>query len=121
MDNRIKRVSALANFVSESLFANHRGIIDIDDGFVVYGNDGYNQDQRSRNEVEIVRERLKDLGLPEPVFGVDEAEGYTWVLVYFHEVVSSHREELFDVVNTIVQDAWGKVTGIGPCNNPSAT
>jgi hypothetical protein len=72
----------LAAKIGRDLFQAHRGVLSRSDGrLIIFGNDGYRQDQRSRQEVELLRGKLHDGGFTEEGFGTDPADGYTWVLI----------------------------------------
>jgi hypothetical protein len=72
----------LAAKIGRDLFQAHRGVLSRSDGrLVIFGNDGYQQDQRSRQEVELLRRKLCDSGFTEEDFGTDPTDGYTWVLI----------------------------------------
>lgn len=88
-----------AEFVGTLLMHIHRGVIDCDKRLIVYGNDGYEHDARSRREVEIVLESLSEHN---PVLAVDD-EGYSWVVV-----VTDYTRTKFDKdeLNEIVRNAW---------------
>lgn len=81
-----RRAVTAAEFAKEFLFKQHRGVIDCEDHFVVYGNDGY-EDPRSRREAELVMDALQD---GEPVLGVS-GDGYTWAVV-----VTDYKRPTFD-------------------------
>ena len=70
-----------ADDIAECLFERHRGAY-ADEGVrvVVFGNDGFAEDHRSRSEVAQVVEVCLNLGLRLEAFGVCP-EGYTWALV----------------------------------------
>jgi len=106
----LKSAVTAANYIKAFHFPAHRGVFEIDLGFIVFGNDGYSQSERAKMEVKIVRERLKALDLPEPAFGVDEANGYSWALVYF-PVTLFHKSppqfrNLLVRADEIVWEAW---------------
>lgn len=74
-------------------------VIDCDDRLIVYGNDGYEHDARSRRECEIV---LESLSMHKPVMGVDD-EGCSWAVV-----VTDYSRSKFDEdeLNELVWNAW---------------
>src|SRR6516162_9314743 len=73
-------VKAVVNITGEEGFEAHRGVIPVrDDTFVVFGNDGYQKDERARREVATVRERLAGDAV-ELGFATDE-DGYSWAMV----------------------------------------
>ncbi|TWT55472.1 hypothetical protein KOR42_28580 [Thalassoglobus neptunius] len=97
----------MALLVNEENFSAHRGAEEIDDGpddsyeCIVFGNDGFQEDVRSRKEVARLMMRLDQLGIPILGFGV-EPEGYSWAMR-----VECDDEELLDL---IVWDIWFDIT-----------
>jgi hypothetical protein len=72
-----------ANFISEHNFSAHRGAMRWRQRAVVaiFGNDGYAIDDRSKREVELVRQKLPVIRARELGFGVDSTKGYSWVML----------------------------------------
>lgn len=74
-----------ANYISENLFEHHRGahFDDTDGVYILFGNDGYTQDDRSKEEVNFVRKNLSLFGATEVDFGLNDGveDGYTWVML----------------------------------------
>jgi hypothetical protein len=72
-----------ANYISEHNFSAHRGAIPWRQQGVVaiFGNDGYATDDRSKREVELVRQKLPVIRAQELGFGVDSTKGYSWVML----------------------------------------
>jgi hypothetical protein len=105
-----------ANYLHEEHFESHRGAVLWEPGVVViFGNDGYSQDERTRKEVELVREKLRAAKIKEIGFGTDTAEGgYTWALLvevdddkYQTEAGQKlHRVMLTNSFFDLVWDAW---------------
>jgi hypothetical protein len=62
---------------------------------VVFGNDGYSFYSRSRDEVESVRERLRERGIEELDFGLDAQEGYSWAMLVRSEDVGALFEAIW--------------------------
>lgn len=93
-----------ADFAGTFLMHLHRGVINCGDRFVIFGNDGYKNSNRSRHESELVMKALAD---HEPTFGVSH-EGYTWAIV-----LTDYTRELFDEcdLEEVVVDAWRQVMG----------
>jgi hypothetical protein len=54
----------------------------IEDGAVigVFGNDNYVAEAKARREVELTRQRLREIGAEEAGFGLSQ-DGYTWALL----------------------------------------
>jgi hypothetical protein len=96
-DARIAIVAA--EFVGAFLFHRHRGVIDCNDRFIIFGNDGYTNDPRSQREAEIVLHRLPE---DNPVLGID-VEGCSWAIV-----VTDYSRTKFDEedLDRMVWDAW---------------
>ena len=65
---------------------------------VVFGNDGYVNNQRSRDDVVRVRGYLATMGIDELGFALGE-DGYSWAML----VHSDDDEKLDDVVSNFVQ------------------
>jgi hypothetical protein len=95
----IRMAKVAAEFAGAVLFPQHRGVINCDDRFVLFGNDGYETDIRSQREVEIVLDELAD---HEPVLGVNE-NGITWAVVLTDFTRMKFDE---DELRRIVWDAW---------------
>ena len=80
--------------------------------FVAFGNDGYTQDEASRGEVDLLRQRLEDLQIIELGFGVDSDTGYTWAMLVQPEDYLS--EEMFvEELAALVTEARRISKGIG--------
>jgi hypothetical protein len=91
---------AMAVYVGDHLFSAHRGAmpwrqVGIS---VVFGNDGYRYDLRTKEEVETVRGVFKARGIKVLGFGVEPEEGYSWAML----VDSDDAPTL----NAIVWVAW---------------
>jgi hypothetical protein len=85
-----------AEFVGTFLMPQHRGVLDCGDHFLIFGNDGYRNDPRSRREAEIMLQHLQD---DSPTLGVNK-EGYTWA-----NVVTDYERATFDQ-ESLVECAW---------------
>jgi hypothetical protein len=73
-------MQAIVNILGDEGFPAHRGVIYLRGGdFLVFGNDGYNQDERTKREVESVR-RLLAPRAAETGFALTE-DGYSWALL----------------------------------------
>ncbi len=73
-------MQAIVNLIGDEGFPAHRGVVYLRGGdFLVFGNDGYNRDERPRREVESVR-RLTAGRADELGFSVTE-DGYSWALM----------------------------------------
>ncbi|MCC9602897.1 hypothetical protein LOC67_20295 [Stieleria sp. JC731] len=98
---------SMAVLMSEENFSAHRGAAEIDDGpdieyqCIVFGNDGFESDVRSRKQVARLAMKLDELEIPLLGFGV-EPDGYTWALR-----VDFEDAELLDLV---VWDVWFDLT-----------
>lgn len=94
-----RMATTAAEFAGQFLMPQHRGVIDCDDRFVLFGNDGYECDTRSQREVEIV---LDQLSAHEPVLGINE-DGVTWAVVLTDFTRTKFDEE---ELRQMVWDAW---------------
>ncbi len=97
---------AAAEFVGHCLFHRHRGVLDCNDKAVLFGNDGYDLDPRSRKEVELVRSGLKAMGLEAHGFGTgystDGGKG-SWAIV----VENDDRTPMnIPALEALVRKAW---------------
>ena len=88
-----------ADFAEAFLMHRHRGVINCDDHFILFGNDGYANDLRSRREAEIVREGLAG---HKPQLG-QSFNGSTWAIVLTDHSREKYEEE---ELNQLVWDAW---------------
>lgn len=88
-----------ADFANQFLMHRHRGVINCDSYFVIFGNDGWETDQRSRKEMADVWGKLREYE-PESGFSGDKT---TWALV-----LTDHSRSLFDEedLNQLVWDTW---------------
>jgi hypothetical protein len=85
----------------------------------VFGNDNYLSDSRARQEVELIRLRLKETIAQEAGFGLSP-DGYSWALIvkadtqkYRTAVARAfHRELLKASLEDAVEQAWQKVAGV---------
>lgn len=73
---------------------------------VAFGNDGYDQDERTHREVNWLRHRLPLCGAAVLGFGLCDA-GHTWALI----VETSNVEWL----NAVVGRAWSEANPLEPC------
>lgn len=88
-----------ADFAEAFLMHKHRGVINCDDYYILFGNDGYASDSRSRREAEIVQE---DLAGHKPQLG-QSFNGSTWAIVLSDYSRTEYEEE---ELNRLVWDAW---------------
>lgn len=96
---------------------------DVMDGTVigVFGNDNYIAAANSRREVELTRQRLRQLGAVEAGFGLSQ-DGYTWALLvrcddhrYKTEVGRAFQRELLKIaLDDAVSRAWREVCDAAP-------
>jgi hypothetical protein len=84
-----------AEFAADNLFHVHRGTFRWCGYAAIFGNDGYARDERSRLQVDILRQYLDEAGIEEVAFGLDERtvdpddgtpieaddRGYTWAML----------------------------------------
>ncbi len=91
-----------ADFANQFLMHRHRGVINCDSYYVIFGNDGWETDQRSRKEMADVWGKLREYE-PESGFSDDKT---TWALVLTDHTRSSFNEE---ELNQLVWDTWMEV------------
>lgn len=91
-----------ADFANQFLMHRHRGVINCDSYYVIFGNDGWETDQRSRKEMSDVWGKLREYE-PESGFSGDKT---TWAMV-----LTDHSRSLFDEeeLNQLVRDTWMEV------------
>ena len=96
------RADIAADFATEFLMPCHRGVIDCGDYFIIFGNDGYASDQRSRIEFSEVWGKLREF---EPESGISD-DGYSWALV-----LCDYTQKLFDKekLEKLVWTTWWEV------------
>ena len=94
--------TAAAEFFCQCLCHRHRGVVNCDDKVLIYGNDCYADDPRSRREVELLIQRLKQLEIFKHEFGLS-SDGNTWALL-----IRNYRGDdiPMDDLVTMVTDAW---------------
>lgn len=77
---------AVAEHIAQTMFPPHRGVIEVlnphggEPHVVLFGNDGYRQDDRTTRYVHDVLHELWDRGWHDADLGID-GEGYTWAIV----------------------------------------
>jgi hypothetical protein len=84
----------------------------------VYGNANYLADERAREEVALVRQRLKEAGIEVMQFGLS-LDGYTWALLIrvddraFETEAGKamHREIVKSSIDEIIQDVYRTLYG----------
>ncbi len=91
-----------ADFANRFLMHRHRGVINCDSYYVIFGNDGWETDQRSRKEMADVCGKLRQYE-PESGWSSDKM---TWALVLTDHTRSSFNEE---ELNQLVWDTWMEV------------
>jgi hypothetical protein len=116
LGDRSEEAVRAANYLHEQHFEAHRGAVLWKPGIVaLFGNDGYLQDERTRNEVDIVRKKLQAARIKEIAFGTDSVEGgCTWALLFEvrgHEYQAKvgrmfQRVMLTNSFFDLVWDAW---------------
>jgi hypothetical protein len=91
-----------AQFANEFLMHRHRGVINCDSYHIIFGNDGWATDHRSRKEMADVWGKLREYE-PEGGFSGDKT---TWALV-----LTDHSRSLFneEELNQLVWDTWMEV------------
>jgi hypothetical protein len=103
-----------ADFANEFLMHRHRGVINCDSYYVIFGNDGWETDQRSRKEMADVWGKLRQYE-PEGGWSNDKT---TWALV-----LTDHSRSLFDEgeLNQLVWDTWMEVCDNFEAERPSVS
>jgi hypothetical protein len=88
-----------AEFANRFLMHRHRGVINCDSYFILFGNDGYSTDQRSRKECSEVWNRFRD---HEAQVGLS-SDGCTWSVV-----LTDHSRTRFNEVelDRFIWDTW---------------
>jgi len=91
-----------ADFANQFLMHRHRGVINCDSYFVIFGNDGWETDQRSRKELADDCGKLRH---HEPDTGLS-GDKMTWAVV-----LTDHSRSLFDEeeLEHLVWDTWMEV------------
>lgn len=90
-----------AEFANNFLMHRHRGVIDCDSYFVIYGNDGWVINEATRKEMADVSEKLRE-HQPQVGFSGDKM---TWALV-----LTDHSRSLFSQqrLTRLLWDSWRK-------------
>jgi hypothetical protein len=97
--------NAVANHISDSMFPPHRGVIEIRNPFggcrclAAFGNDGYSQDDRTRQYAAALVDELSEQGLWDVDLGTSD-DGYTWAIV-----VPLDDDEPATVLMELIEDA----------------
>jgi hypothetical protein len=102
-----------ANWITDTMFEAHRGAYhDSGPRYIIFGNDGYAQedgtvDPEQQREVELVRRGLDVLGVQEHGFGLSD-DGYTWTVCMWDPRMrtGAAREALVERLNDLAWDAW---------------
>jgi hypothetical protein len=99
---------AAAEFAGECLFHRHRGVLDCGDKVILYGNDGYEKDQRSQEEVELIKRYLEDRKFEVSKVG-QSAVGYSWAIV-----VNNYRRRRISIsrLEKRLWECWQQACGI---------
>src|SRR5262249_21215280 len=128
--------SGLATHVRKNLSSVERGAVPVrlvedaagplhfvDEGGVigVFGNDNYIAEVRSRREVEVVRQQLRELGVQEVGFGLS-IDGYAWALLvrgddrrYRTATGKAMQKEMLKItLEDVVARAWRSVCDAAP-------
>lgn len=91
-----------AEFASRFLMHRHRGVINCDSYYVIFGNDGFSEDHRSRKESHDLMRRFRGHDLK---FGLS-GDRHTWAIVLTDHTKTLYQEEELD---HIVWDVWMEV------------
>lgn len=101
---------AAAEHINHNLTHRHRGVLDCDDKLIIYGNDAYESDERSQEEVDLMRRELVELDLPISEFGVSR-NGHTWAMVVD---LDEHRSVEHAEIEHRLWTCWKQACGIEP-------
>jgi hypothetical protein len=99
-----------AEYYGEFRLRVHHGAEAGDRRAIVYGNDGYEGDPRTRKQVRLVRERATGLGLVEESFGTS-ADGYSWAVVY-RVSPPADAGDAAEALDGLVWRAWEEARGL---------
>ncbi len=88
----------------------HRGAEAGDRRVIAFGNDGYQDDPRTREQVRLARHRAVGLGLVEEAFGTS-ADGYTWAVVY-RVGPPADAGDAAEALDDLVWRAWEEARGL---------
>ena len=80
----------VANYAQRLLGQYERGAYECEDRIVVFGNDNYTGDARTRREVELMQKVLTEYGLSDNELGLSE-DGRSWAIVTI-----PHPDHIFD-------------------------
>lgn len=102
---------AASNYTNVCLFPYHRGVLDGIDMLFAFGNDGFEKDARSQEQVDLLRKELDSLGLSEKAFATSD-NGVSWVMV----LTAADGVDFDDVDEMEVQQAiwrcWNQACGV---------
>ena len=79
--------SAVADHISREMFPPHRGVIEVRNPYggcrclVAFGNDGYGQDERTRQYADALLDVLHEEGMWDAKLATDSDENYTWAIL----------------------------------------
>ena len=131
--NWTEQAARAAEYASDEMFHEHRGAMRWKGAIAIFGNDGYRQDERSRIQVEVLRQLLEECGVEEFGFAVDDrpvvdgqavserSRGYSWAMIVedaeivagvddLHQMVwEAHRIAHSAVVTDPLYAEWRKV------------
>ena len=99
---------AAAEFAGGCLFHRHRGVHDCGDKVVLFGNDGFQTDQRSQEEVELIKRYLRDRKLEVSEFSPCQ-EGYSWAIV-----VNNYQRKRINInsLERRLGECWQQACGV---------
>ena len=92
--------AAMARYVADNMFEAHRGAMPWrqEKITVIFGNDGYGQDKRAKQEVALVREYLEEVGIRVLGFGTNPENNYSWAMLV--------QSQACDDLNKLVWACW---------------
>ena len=99
---------AAAEHVNQNLTHRHRGVLDCHDKLIVFGNDAYESDERSQEEVDLMKRELAELGLPVLEFGISQ-DGHSWAILV---EIGEHRSIELTEIEQRLWTCWKQACGI---------
>jgi hypothetical protein len=98
--------SRMADHVCAHMFSSHRGAMagQYPGTLVLFGNDGYAQDERTRELVERLGSAVTAGGLQVLGFGVNQPDSYSWALI----IRCDADEWSLQVATALVWDEWSE-------------
>jgi hypothetical protein len=99
------QLKALVRRIGDQMLEAHRGAIVWRGRVVIFGNDGYGQDERVRDYVARLQSRLHATGLEAGELAVDDEDSYTW-LIPVTVPNGMTADEVRDRAEALVWECW---------------